>query len=48
MACAGIISLFTGLYLGVLLLPVAAVAAITQRGRLARSMDAVDASGLRR
>jgi len=47
-ACAGIISLFIGLYLGVLLVPLAAVVAITQRGRLARSMDAVDASGLRR
>ncbi len=48
MACAGIISLFAGLTLGVLLVPLAAVVAITQRGRLARSMDAVDASGLRR
>ncbi len=48
MACAGIISLFIGLYLGVLLVPLAAVVAITQRGRLARSMDAVDASRLRR
>lgn len=48
MACAGIISPFAGLPLGVLLLPLAAVVAITQRGRLARSMDAVDASGLRR
>lgn len=48
MACAGIISLFIGLTLGVLLVPLAAVVAITQRGRLARSMDAVDASGLRR
>ncbi len=48
MACAGIISLFAGLFLGVLLVPLAAVVAITQRGRLARSMDAVDASGLRR
>ena len=48
MACAGIISLFAGLPLGVLLVPLAAVVAITQRGRLARSMDAVDASGLRR
>ncbi len=47
MACAGIISLFIGLYLGVLLVPVAGVVAITQRGRLARSMDAVDASRLR-
>jgi hypothetical protein len=48
MACAGILSLFIGLYLGVLLVPIAAVVAITQRGRWARSMDAVDASGLRR
>ena len=48
MACAGIISLFAGLPLGVLLVPLAAVVAITQRGRLARSMDAVDASRLRR
>lgn len=48
MACAGIISLFIdGLYLGVLLVPLAAIVAITQRGRLARSMDAVDASRLR-
>ncbi len=48
MACAGIISPFIGLYPGVLLVPLAAVVAITQRGRLARSMDAVDASRLRR
>lgn len=48
MACAGIISPFIGLYLGVLLVPLAAVVAITQRGRLARSMDAVDASQFRR
>jgi hypothetical protein len=49
MACAGIISLLIdGLYLGVLLVPLAAVVAITQRGRLARSMDAVDTSRLRR
>ena len=48
MACAGIISLFIGLYFGVLLVPLAAVVAITQRGRLARSMDAVDASQFRR
>jgi hypothetical protein len=51
MASAGIISLFAGLYLGVLLVPLAAVVAITQRGRLARSMDsmdAVDVSRLRR
>ncbi len=48
MACAGIISPFIGLYLGVLLVPLAAVVAITQRSRLARSMDAVDASRLRR
>ena len=48
MACAGIISPFAGLYFGVLLVPLAAVVAITQRGRLARSMDAVDASQFRR
>ncbi len=48
MASAGIISLFIGLYFGVLLVPLAAVVAITQRGRLARSMDAVDASQFRR
>ena len=52
MACAGIISLFAdlplGLPLGVLLVPLAAVVLITQRGKLARSMDAVDASRLRR
>lgn len=50
-ACAGIISLFTDFidpYIGVLLVPLAAVVAITQRGKLARSMDAVDASRLRR
>jgi len=48
MACAGIISLFIGLPLGVLLVPLAAVVAITQRGKLARSMDTVEASRLRR
>ena len=48
MACAGIISLFAGLPLGVLLVPLAAVVLITQRSKLARSMDAVDASRLRR
>lgn len=49
MACAGIISLFiNGLQLGVLLVPLAAVIAITQRGRLARSMDTSDANRLRR
>ena len=48
MACAGIISPMIGLPLGLLLVPLAAVVAITQRGRLARSMDAVDASRLRR
>ena len=49
MACAGIISLFIdGLYLGVLLVPLAAIVAITQRGKLARSMDTVEASRLRR
>ena len=48
MACAGIISLFIGLYPGVLLLPLAAVVAITQRSKLARSMDVVDGTRLRR
>ncbi|MDA0353143.1 MAG: hypothetical protein O3A10_13150 [Chloroflexi bacterium] len=48
MASAGIISLFLGLVLGVLLVPLAVVVAITQRGKLARSLDAVDASRLRR
>lgn len=48
MASAGIISPFIGLYPGVLLVPLAAVLAITQRGKLARSMDAVDASQFRR
>ena len=48
MACAGIISPMIGQPLGLLLVPLAAVVAITQRGRLARSMDAVDASRLRR
>jgi hypothetical protein len=48
MASAGIISLFIGQPLGVLLVPLAVVVAITQRGRLARSMDAVDASRFRR
>ena len=55
MACAGIISLFIDLPLGVLLVPLAAVVAITQRGKLAgvrwiRSMPAdsgASASGLR-
>lgn len=48
MASAGIISPLVGLSLGVLLVPLAAVVAITQPGRLARSMDAVDASRFRR
>ena len=48
MACAGIISLFIGLLPGVVLLPLAAVVAITQRGKLARSMDPVGGTQLRR
>jgi hypothetical protein len=48
MACAGIISVFIGFYPGVLLLPFAAVVAITQRSKLARSMDAVNGTRLRR
>ena len=48
MACAGIISPFIGLLPGVVLLPLAAVVAITQRGKLARSMDPVGGTRLRR
>ncbi len=47
MASAGIISVFIGLYPGVLLLPLAVIVAITQRSKLARSMDAVDGNRLR-
>lgn len=48
MAAAGITSALVGLYPGVVLVPLAAVVAITQRGKLARSIDAVDGIGLRR
>lgn len=48
MAAAGITSPFVGLYPGVLLLPLAAVVAITQRSKLARSIDIVDGTRLRR
>jgi hypothetical protein len=48
MACAGIVSLFIGLPLGVLLLPLAVLVAVTQRSKLARSMDVTDGDRLRR
>ena len=48
MACIGIISPFAGLYPGALLLPLAALVAVTQRSKLARSMDATDCDRLRR
>lgn len=48
MAVAGITSVFVGLNHGVVLVPLAGVAAITQRSNLARSIDAVDGTGLRR
>jgi hypothetical protein len=48
MAVVGIASVFVGLFPGVLLVPLAAVVAITQRSKLARSMDAVDGDRLRR
>ena len=48
MAVAGITSVFVGLYPGVVLVPLAGVLAITQRSNLARSIDAVDGTGLRR
>ena len=48
MAVAGITSVFVGLYPGVVLVPLAGVLAITQRSKLARSIDAVDGTGLRR
>ena len=47
MSCAGFISLFIGVPPGVLLLPLAAVVALTQRSRLARSMDVADGGRLR-
>lgn len=48
MAAAGITSPFVGLYPGLLLLPLAAVLAITQRSKLARSIDIVDGTRQRR
>lgn len=48
MAVAGITSVFVGLYPGVVLVPLAGVVAITQRSKLARSIDAVDGTRLRR
>lgn len=48
MACAGIASVFVGLYPGVLLFPLAVLVAVTQRSKLARSMDVTDGARLRR
>ena len=48
MAVAGITSVFVGLYPGVVLVPLAGVVAITQRSKLARSIDVVDGTRLRR
>ena len=48
MAVAGIMSVFVGLYPGVVLVPLAVIVAITQRSKLARSIDAVDGTRLRR
>ncbi len=48
MACVGIVSPFVGLYPGVLLLPLAVLLAVTQRSKLARSMDVTDGDRLRR
>jgi hypothetical protein len=48
MACAGIVSPLVGLYPGVLLLPLAVLVAVTQRSKLARSMDVSDCDRLRR
>lgn len=48
MACAGILSLFVGLLPGVILVPLAAALAVGQRSKLARSMDAVDGTRLRK
>ena len=46
---AGIASIFvTDVYLALLLLPLAIVLAVTQRSKLARSMDAVNGSRVRR
>ena len=48
MACIGIVSIFTGLYLGAVLLVLAVVLAVTQRSSLARSVDPVNGTRLRR
>ena len=48
MAVAGITSVFVGLYPGVVLVPLAGVLGITQRSKLARSIDGVNGTGLRR
>jgi hypothetical protein len=48
MAVAGITSVFVGLYPGGVLVPLAVAVAITQRSKLARSIDAVDGTRLRR
>ena len=48
MACVGIASPLAGLYPGALLLPLAMLVAVTQRSKLARSMDATDCDRLRR
>ena len=48
MACVGIVSPFAGLYPGALLLPLAVLVAVTQRSKLARSMDVADCDRLRR
>ena len=48
MAVAGITSVFVGLYPGVVLVPLAGLVGITQRSKLARSIDVVNGTGLRR
>jgi hypothetical protein len=48
MACVGIVSPLVGLYPGALFLPLAVVVAVTQRSKLARSMDVTDHDHLRR
>jgi hypothetical protein len=47
MACIGIVSIFTGLYPGAVLLVLAVVLAVTQRSSLARSIDPVNGTRLR-
>jgi len=48
MACIGIVSILTGLYPGAVLLVLAIVLAVTQRSSLARSIDPVNGTRLRR